>query len=77
MYIDSLQATEGDNRDLEVTNQHQEMASEQMTDHSKRKKVTSLPKGSESFTSKFLNNYKDFLPLKLLTPMFIQSVEQF
>lgn len=34
MYIYSLQAIEGDSHDLEVTNQHQEMASEQMTDHS-------------------------------------------
>jgi len=43
MYTYSLQATEGDNRDLEVTNQHQEMASKQMTDHSDKEEESYQP----------------------------------
>lgn len=43
MYIYSLQAIECDSHDLEVTNQHQEMASEQMIDHSDEEEESYQP----------------------------------
>lgn len=43
MYIYSLQATAGDNHDIEVTNQHQETASEQVTDHSDEEEESYQP----------------------------------
>lgn len=48
MYIYSLQATAGDNVAIEVTNQHQEMASEQVIDHSDKEEESYQPSQGSS-----------------------------